>query len=159
MSQTQDTLNVILGNIQNNKLQLAKQIIDCGAAMGNPTPDVQAAIDLLVKTYQGNVQTIGQTIGAQLQIEQMQKTSAEIDVLIAALQVVIADEANIEATGALVVAGAPSPLSLAAGDSQLAAADASSHVEAPAAAPEAAVAANAVGTSVADSGSDVAKAS
>lgn len=121
MSATLDTLNTVLANIQKNKTQIAQQIVSSTAALGNPTPEVQAAIDLLIATYGPNPQVIGQTIGAQLQIEQLQKTSTEIDALIAGLQVVLADEANVEAAEALVIANGVAiddPLSDASGDSQ-----------------------------------------
>lgn len=131
MSATLDTLNTVLANIQKNKAQIAQQLVASSAAMGNPDADVQAAIDLLIKTYGANVQVIGQTIGAQLQIEQLQKTSVEIDALIAGLQVVLADEANVEATEALVAAGVANgdPLSDAAGNSQPSAANDTAPVE------------------------------
>ena len=132
MSATLDTLNTVLSNIQKNKDGIAAQLVASAAAMGNPTAEVQAAIDLLISTYGANVQVIGQTIGAQLQIEQLQKTAVEIDALIAAMQVVLSDEANVEAAEALVAAGSPDPLPDAAGNSQPSAANDSAIAQAPA---------------------------
>jgi hypothetical protein len=155
MSATLDTLNTVLANIQNNKTQITQQIAASTAAMGNPTADVQAAIDLLIATYGANVQVIGQTIGAQLQIEQLQKTSTEIDALIAAMQVVLSDETNVEAAEALVIANGVSiddPLSDAAGNSQPSAANDAAPVEAPAASAEATETGTASGASAPSDG-------
>jgi hypothetical protein len=149
MSATLDTLNTVLANIQKNKTQITQQIAASIAAMGSPDADVQAAIDLLIATYGANVQVIGQTIGAQLQIEQLQKTSTEIDALIAGMQVVLADEALVEAAEALVIANGVSiddPLSDAAGNSQPSAANDAAPVETPAAPAEASDTGTASGT-------------
>jgi len=148
MSQTLDTLNTVLTNIQSNKAQVEAQIVASTKAMGNPTPDVQAAIDLLISTYGSNVQVIGQTIGAQLQVEQLKKTSVEIDALIAGLQVVLADEANVEAAEAIVNAGVvASPLPVAAGNSQSSAANDTASAPVAAVVAEAPVAGTEVGAS------------
>ena len=148
MSQTLDTLNTVLTNIQSNKAQVEAQIVASTKAIGNPTPDVQAAIDLLISTYGSNVQVIGQTIGAQLQVEQLKKTSVEIDALIAGLQVVLADEANVEAAEAIVNAGVvASPLPVAAGNSQPSAANDTASAPVAAVVAEAPVAGTEVGAS------------
>jgi hypothetical protein len=119
-----DTLNTVLAKVQQNRANVATQIVASTKAMGDPAADVQAAIDLLIKTYGTNVQTIGQTIGAQLQIEQLNTALVEIDAMIAGLQVLLSDDAAIEATGTLVAQGvADGPLSLAAGNSQPSAAN------------------------------------
>lgn len=126
MSATQDTLNSVLANVQNNQAQIAKQLAASTAAAGNPTPEVQAAIDLLVLTYGPNPQTIGSVIGAQMQIEQLNKTAVEVNALIAGLQVVLSDEALVEAAESLAIASGATindPLSDATGNSQPPAAD------------------------------------
>jgi hypothetical protein len=148
MSTTLDTLNKVLTNVQNNREQIVKQIAASKKAL--PTDSaVLDAIELLTKTFNGNVQEIGQTIGAKLQIDSMEANLPEFDALVASLQVVLADEANLEATTALVVAGATAsdPLSVAAGDSNLAAANDTAPVEAPAQPAQAADAGTAEGTS------------
>lgn len=123
MSQTLDTLNTVLQNIQNNQAAVAQQIVASTKAMGDVTPEVASAIELLIGHYGANVQVIGQVIGARLQIDQLDKTAVEINALIAGLQVVLSNEANVEAAETLVAAGNPGPLSVAAGDSNLAAAN------------------------------------
>lgn len=123
MSSIGDTLNTVLGKLQQNQANIEAQIKSSTAAAGNPTQEVQDAIDLLVKTYGSNVQQIGGVIGAQMQLEQLGVAQKEITAMIAGMQVLMSDEATIEATGVLVAQGESSPLSDAAGDSTLAAAD------------------------------------
>jgi hypothetical protein len=133
MSTTLDTLNKVLTNVQNNRDSIIKQIAASTKAL--PTdPVVLDAIEVLIKAFNSNVQEIGQTIGAKLQIDSMEANLPEFDALIASLQVVLADDANLEATTALVVSGAtaPNPLSDAAGNSQPSAANDAAPVEAPA---------------------------
>jgi hypothetical protein len=127
MSQTLDQLNTILGNIQNNKANIETQLGMINSAA--VTPDVQAAMDLLIKTFSSNVQLIGQAIGQQLQVEALKTTSVEIDLLIAAMQTVIADQSIVEATEAQLAANAApdAPLSDAAGTSQSPAGDSASN--------------------------------
>jgi hypothetical protein len=131
MSQTLDQLNVILGNIQNNKANIVTQLGMINSAA--VTPEVQAAMDLLITTFSSNVQLIGQAIGQQLQVEALTKTSAEIDVLIAAMQTVIADQTLVDATEAQITAnaGTDAPLPGTAGASQSSAVDAGTDGTAP----------------------------
>jgi hypothetical protein len=136
MSETLDTLNRILVNIQTNKDNVAKQIVASTKAMGDPTPEVLAAIELMITTYGPNVQVIGQTIGARLQIDEMKRAAVEIDAMIAGLQVLLADETNLEAVQTLIANGAaaaPGPLPVATGTVESPVADAAP-VETPAAA-------------------------
>lgn len=86
-----ETLKNVLSNIEQNRTAIAAQIIASTKAYGNPTPEVEAAIDLLIKTYDANVQLIGHAIGAKLQIEQLEKTAVEVNALIASLEVVAND--------------------------------------------------------------------
>ncbi len=148
MSTTLDTLNKVLTNVQNNREQIIKQIAASTKTL--PTdPMVLDAIDLLIKTFNGNVQEIGQTIGAKLQIVSMEANLPEFEALIAGLHVVLADESNLEAATALIVAGATSsdPLSDAAGNSQPSAANDAAPVETPAESAQAGDAGNAPGPS------------
>ena len=92
MSQHTETLSVVLGNIEKNREAIAAQIIASTKALGDPSPEAMAAIEILIKEYGANVQVIGQTIGAKLQIEQLEKTAVEINALVAGLQVVLADD-------------------------------------------------------------------
>ena len=149
-----DTLNTVLDKVQTNRVNVVNQIEASTKAMGNPTADVQAAIDLLIKTYGTNVQAIGQTIGAQLQIEQMNTALVEIDAMIAGLQVILSDEATVEATGILVAQGAAvaDPLSSAAGNSQPSAADNSAPAPAAALTAQAPVSGVVDGSSAANDG-------
>jgi len=96
MSQHTQTLSTVLENIEKNRAAIAQQIVASTKALGSPSDEVLAAIDLLIKEYGANVQVIGQTIGAKLQIEQLEKTAVEINALIAGLQVVLADD-NVDA--------------------------------------------------------------
>lgn len=91
MSQNLETLKGVLANIENNRTAIAAQIVASTKAYGDPTPEVEAAIDLLIKTYDSNVQLIGHAIGAKLQIEQLEKTAVEVNALLASLQVVVND--------------------------------------------------------------------
>jgi hypothetical protein len=138
---TLDTLNKVLGKVQNNRANVAQQLAASNKVLGNATPEVLDAIDLLTKFYGDNPQVIGQTISAKLQIAQMEDMLVEIDAMTAALQVTLSDDTTIEATTALIVKGATDldPLSDAAGDSPSQAADVSAPAESPAAPAETAV--------------------
>lgn len=136
---TLDTLNRILTNVQNNKESVAKQIDASTRALGNATPEVIAAIDLLIGVYGPNVQVIGQTIGAKLQIVELEKATVDIDAMIASLQITLADEANVEAAETLIASGATKvsdPLPPAVGDSNSPAANDAAPVETPTVAPQ-----------------------
>lgn len=148
MSTTLDTLNKVLTNVQNNREQIVKQIAASKKALPTDAA-VLDAIELLTKTFNGNVQEIGQTIGAKLQIDSMEANLPEFDALIAGLHVVLADESNLEAATALIVAGATAsdPLSDAAGNSQPSAANDAAPVETPAEPAQAGDAGNAPGPS------------
>lgn len=91
MSQNIETLNTVLANIKLNRDQIATQLVASTKALGDATPEVLSAIDLLIETYGPNVQVIGQTVGAKLQIQQLEKTSVEINALIAGLEIVVND--------------------------------------------------------------------
>lgn len=91
MSQNIETLKNVLANVAQNRAAIAAQIVASTKAYGNPTPEVEAAIDLLIKTYDANVQLIGHAIGAKLQIEQLEKTALEVNALVASLEVVMND--------------------------------------------------------------------
>jgi hypothetical protein len=91
MSQNLETLKSVVANIEKNRAGIAAQIVASMKAYGDPTPEVAAAIDLLIKTYDANVQLIGHAIGAKLQIEQLEKTALEVNALIASLEVVVND--------------------------------------------------------------------
>ena len=91
MSQNIQTLNTVLDNIKKNRDAIATQIVASTKAYGDPSPEVAAAIDLLINTYDSNVQLIGHAIGAKLQIEQLEKTAQEVNTLIASLEVVTND--------------------------------------------------------------------
>jgi hypothetical protein len=124
MSTTIDTLNKVLTNVQNNREQIVKQIAASKKALPTDVA-VLDAIEVLIKAFNSNVQEIGQTIGAKLQIDSMEANLPEFEALIAGLHVVLADDTNVDAATALIVAGATAsdPLSVAAGDSSLAAAN------------------------------------
>lgn len=148
MSTTLDTLNKVLTNVQNNREQIVKQIAASTKAL--PTdPAVLEAMEILIKAFNSNVQEIGQTIGAKLQIDSMEANLPEFDALIAGLHVVLADDSNLEAATALIVAGATAsdPLSDAAGNSQPSAANDSAPVEAPAVVAQASDTGDQTGTS------------
>lgn len=91
MSQNIETLKNVLANVAQNRAAIAAQIVASTKAYGNPTPEVEAAIDLLIKMYDANVQLIGHAIGAKLQIEQLEKTALEVNALVASLEVVMND--------------------------------------------------------------------
>ncbi|SRR6266403_2101332 len=157
MSTTIDILNKVLTNVQNNREQIVKQIAASKKAL--PTDSaVLDAIELLTKTFNGNVQEIGQTIGAKLQIDSMEANLPEFDALIAGLHVVLADETNVEAATALIVAGATAsdPLSDAAGNSQPSAANDAAYVETPAVLAQTSDAGNTPGPSEAVNGTPAA---
>jgi len=132
MTTTLDTLNKILENIQNNQKAVATQLVASTKAYGDVPADVEAAINLLIKHYGENVQLIGHAIGAKLQIAQLDATSTEINALIGAMQVVLSNEATVTQVDKVLngfPVGPQSPLSDAAGDSQLAAANQAAPVE------------------------------
>lgn len=136
MATTLENLNLVLGKLQQNRDNITQQIVASTKALGAPSAEVTAAIDALIKEYGANVQVIGQTIGAKLQISEMEKALVEVDTMLAGLQVLLSDDATIAATDHLVSLGAPSPLSNAAGNSQPSAAnDAASSEIAPASSP------------------------
>lgn len=91
MSQNLQTLNTVLDNIKQNRAAVAAQIVASTKALGNPSPEVLAAIDTLIAEHGSNVQVIGQVIGAKLQIEQLEKTAVEINALVASLEVMVDD--------------------------------------------------------------------
>ncbi len=92
MSHNLQTLKTVLNNVRKNRDAVLAQIEASKKAYGDPSPEVEAAINILIENYQENVQLIGHAIGAKMQIEQLVKTSKEIDTLIAALEVVEHDE-------------------------------------------------------------------
>ena len=120
MSVTLDTLNSVLTNVTNNRNQITAAITTAQAQAGTVTPEVKAAIDLLLTTF-GNSQGASQIMNSFFQVEQLTKTAGEMDALIAGLQVVISDESLLEATQAQQAANAQavaSPLPVAAAGSE-----------------------------------------
>lgn len=92
MSSTKTSLVAVLGSVEEQKKQLWVGIgqLEVQALAGDS--DVDDAIDLLIRKI-GDVKAIGQIIGARLQLSQLKKMDAEIDVLIAALKVSVNDDA------------------------------------------------------------------
>ena len=117
---TLDLLNTVLTNVTNNRTQISAHLTTSTAQAGELTAEVKGAIDVLLKVY-GNPQGAAQIMNSVFQIEQLQKTSVEMDAMIAGLQVVISDESLLEAATAQAQANAEaatSPLPAAAAGSQ-----------------------------------------
>lgn len=120
MSEILDSLNTVMVNVAKNRKNVADALTSAETTAGSFSPDVAAALDLLLATFP-TPQIAAQMLGARAQIDVLTQTASEMDAMIAALQVVISDEVLVEATQAqaTVNAGATnSPLSDAAGSSE-----------------------------------------
>ena len=83
-----DTLNTVLGNLTMNREQIQKAIEAAREVVAGIDPDVEDAITLLIRKV-GDVQTVGKMVGAQMQIDQLDRTKAELEVLVAAVLVIL----------------------------------------------------------------------
>ena len=120
-----DHLNNVLANVLTNKAAVHTAIKQTSEKLQGITPEVQAAIDVLTAAYP-NVQEIGTIIGSQMQLKTMEKTSDEIDALIASVQLVLSNETLLASATDQLNANTETennPLPDAAGASTLAAAD------------------------------------
>ena len=133
------TLRTVMGNILQNRDSIKATIAATEARGTTVSPDVQDAIDLLVKTFGPDVQKIGELIGAQLQVKQLKKTHEEVLALLAGLQVVMSKEELMNEAAAQHAANAEtdSPLFIAVGTGGVSAADEAAHEEVAAPAQEA----------------------
>lgn len=92
MSSTKNSLTAVLASVVEQKKQLWVGIGQLEVQARAEDSDVDGAIDLLIEKI-GDVKVIGQIIGARLQLSQLKKMDAEIEVLIAALKVSVNDDA------------------------------------------------------------------
>ena len=120
MSTILDDLNTVLTNITNNRKQIADALANAESTAGTFSPDLAAAIDTVLAAFP-DPRIAAQMLTARAQIEQLSKTAGEMVALIAAMQVVIADEELVEATQAQAAANtevASNPLPEAAAGSE-----------------------------------------
>lgn len=131
MTTTVRTIESCLENIRSNRKTLTQNVAKIQTEVGTVTDDVQAAIDLLVAKIGGGEKTpqvaqkIGQIINGQLQLEAFGAHFAELDVLEAALSVVVSDDGLLEITEHQQMVNQETrdnPLSVAGGVVQLASA-------------------------------------
>lgn len=138
MSEILDSLNTVVANVTDNRKKVGDALANAEQTAGTFDPQLTAAIELVLASFP-SPQIAGQILVTRSQIDSLSKTASEMDALLAALQVVIADEELVEATQAQATANvevAKNPLPEAAGSSESPAA-----VEAaPSVAPAAAVA-------------------
>lgn len=126
MTEITDTMNAVMANLQTNKAQIDKALADSEAIAGTFAPNVMDAFDLILATFGGDAKVAAQMLNTRAQMEKLAKAAGEVSALVAAVQVVIADEQLLEATQAQATANvgvANDPLSKAAGSSESPAAD------------------------------------
>lgn len=120
MSIVLDNLNNVLRGVLENKTRLETAVQQAQAVGATLSPEVQSAVDLLLETFSGNAQQIGQILSAQLQLKQMERTAIEVAVLVAALQTLISNELSLQHVQFQMEVNAQpdAPLSDAAGTSE-----------------------------------------
>ena len=131
------TLRSVISNVLMNRDQI-KATITANEARGIAvSPDVQDAIDLLVKTFDGDAQKIGELIVTQLQTKRLRTAHEEIEALVASIQLVMSKDDLLKQAHETKIANAEtnSPLLDAAGTGGVSAAGAAANEE-PAAAPQ-----------------------
>ena len=89
MSTTKDVLNDVIKNVLANKAQVMGQKAQIPAQ--TISPEAQEAMDFLEKSF-GNIQNAINAFGQQAQLKQISKAEAEMDTLIAGVQVLLTHE-------------------------------------------------------------------
>ncbi len=116
-----NNLNSVLTNIQGQQKSMNIAREQAEIVGRTVSQEVQDAITVLVKAFPENpVQVIGRIIGARLQLESLDKTQVEVDVLIAGVQTLISNEELLATVEKQVEVNAQpqAPLSDAAGTGQ-----------------------------------------
>jgi hypothetical protein len=90
---TQETLSTVLTNVQANYLNVVKAMAQADAAVADLDPDIRAAAEMLIEKYK-HPQGVNAIVNSIGQLTALTATKAELEVLIATLQITLGDDDN-----------------------------------------------------------------